>query len=258
MNLKNKKILISGANRGIGKSLVRLLAAEGVHLGLILRKKEDQLNEELQRLGATSVVQFECDLTDLDSLKSISSQLELFNPDILFNNAGLLTGGLLEEQKWEEIHNMLLVNVHALIYLTRLILPGMLQRKFGKIINHGSVSSVMFFPCASTYAASKAAVLAFTESLATELEHTGVSTLLLLTPGVKTEMFDQIQPLYGKHIEMKIPSVVPEVYAKQILDAIKTEIGVLSPKGLTGINMLLARHFPLIFKKLASSKFRRD
>ena len=258
MILKNKKILISGANRGIGKSLVKLLASEKVHLGLILRKKEDQLSEELKRLGATSVVQFECDLTELESLKSISSQLELFAPDILVNNAGLLTGGLLEEQEWKDVHNMLLVNVHALIYLTHLILPGMLERKSGKIVNHGSVSSVMFFPCASTYAASKAAVLAFTESLATELENTGVSTLLLLTPGVKTDMFDQIQPLYGKHIEMTIPSVVPEVYAKEVLDAIKADIGVLSPKGLTGINMLLARHFPLIFKKLASSRFRRE
>jgi uncharacterized protein len=177
--------------------------------------------------------------------------------DLLFNNAGLLTGGLLESQPLPDILKMLQVNVNALIHLTHGLLPGMLERKRGKIINHSSVSGVMHLPCASTYAASKAAVLAFTNSLRGELKDTGVTTLVLITPGVKTRMFDQIEPLYGKNIEVPNVSISPERYAEMIREAIVEDLPILSPSGSTGLVLGLARHLPQVFDFAVSFKFKR-
>lgn len=257
MEVKNKKIVVTGASKGIGKNFCKRMAQENVQLALVIRKRDVAFEEMLISFGAKSVKTFECDLSDLNELKKITEELKTFEPDILFNNAGLLTGGLLEEQNMDEIHKMFSVNINALVHLTHGILPGMIARKRGKIVNHGSVSSVMYFPCASTYAASKAAVLAFTQSLATELKSTGVSTLLLLTPGVKTEMFDKIAPLYGNHIEMKIPYISTEQYVEQIFEAIVEDIEVLTPSGLTGLNLKLAKYFPPVFKYFAQKTFKR-
>ena len=96
---------------------------------------------------------------------------------------------------------MFQVNLVGLAHLTRLVLPGMLERGTGKVVNNASVSGYAFFPGASTYAASKAGVVAFTESLRRELRGTGVSTLHLVTPGVNTDMLDATEDAYGGHLD---------------------------------------------------------
>lgn len=257
MEVANKTVLITGANRGIGLAFAEACAREKSRLILAIRKNDPALIKKLASLGAQSVEIIESDLVTRAGVQALVDRLQSRQIDLLFNNAGLLTGGLLEEQPISDIYDMFQVNVNALVHLTHGILPGMIQRKSGKIINHASVSAVMHFPCATTYAASKAAVWAFSDCLQQELAGTGVSTLCLFTPGIKTRMFDKIDDLYSKNFETPKDSISPEVYAQQILKAVKSDQVYLEPKGATGVAFRVAKNFTGLFNLAIGSRFKR-
>ncbi len=260
MKIRNKVVLVTGASGGIGSAFSRMCARHGANLILVVRTKLPDFELELRTLGAPSVDFLEVDLSIKDQLENLVSKISQIKIDILFNNAGLLTGGLLEQQTSQEIDRMLHVNVNALIHLTRAVLPEMVQRKSGKIINNASVSALMYFPCATTYAASKAAVSAFTQALSIELKGTGVSTLLLITPGIKTRMFDQITPLYGKHLEVPDKGLSPDEYARRIEKCILKDQEIYYPPffSLEGMGLWAAKYIPRTFKMAVQMKFRRD
>lgn len=249
--------MITGANRGIGLAFAEACAKEKSHLLLAIRKNDAQLRQNLLNLGSPSVEVIEADLITRDGVESLVRKVAAKKVDILFNNAGLLTGGLLESQPLDDIYNMFQVNVNALVHLTRGVLPQMVAQKSGKIINHASVSAVMHFPCASTYAAAKAAVWAFSDCLEQELRGTGVSTLCLFTPGIKTRMFDKIDDLYSKNLEQKLDSISPGEYAIKIIHAVKTDKVYLEPEGMTGIGFKMAKNFTSLFNYAISKRFHR-
>jgi len=249
--------MITGASRGIGHAFAKVCAQNKAHLHLVIRSPGDQLKKELMEAGAASVTLWQADLQDKKSVVAFARQIEDLDIDILFNNAGVLTGGLLEEQPIDEIQSVLQVNLESLILLTRAVLPKMLHRKNGKIINHSSVAALMHFPMASTYSATKAAVLAFTQCLEVELAGTGVSTLLLITPGIKTRMFDDIEVRYGKNIKVPKDTISPQKYAEMIKEAVLNDMRVLEPHGLTGFGLEIARHFPKTFAWVLRSRFKR-
>ncbi len=257
MDIKNKFVMITGANRGIGLAFAEVCAKENAHLILAIRKQDAQLIKKLKSLGAVSVEIIESNLASRAGVNAVAKKMQDYEIDLLFNNAGQLTGGLIETQPLDDIYQMLQVNVNALIQLTQAVIPSMLKRKSGKIINHASVSAVMHFPCASTYAASKAAVWAFTDCVEQELKGTGVSTLCLFTPGIKTRMFDEIDVLYTKNINIVDSSISPEIYAKQILTAVKNDESYLEPSGATGAAFRAARHFKGFFDWGIGKKFKR-
>ncbi|MBY0452818.1 MAG: SDR family NAD(P)-dependent oxidoreductase, partial [Bdellovibrionaceae bacterium] len=175
MQVQDQVVLITGANRGIGLAFAEACARDKAHLLLAIRKNDGELISQLKSLGAPSVEIIETDLVTRAGVEQLAQNIQGRRVDVLFNNAGLLTGGLLEEQNLDEIYNMIQVNISALIHLSRAAIPGMVQRKSGKIINHASVSAVMHLPSTSTYSAGKAAVWAFTDCLQQELKGTGVS-----------------------------------------------------------------------------------
>jgi len=258
MEIRDSHILITGANRGIGKAVAQMCAENKAHLHLIVRKEEFELEKELKELGASSVKIYQVDLTKRTEIEHFLRTIKKTEIDILFNNAGQMVGGLLEAQSVEDIYCMLQVNVNALIHLTHGILPSMLKRKKGKIINHSSVAAVMNFPSASTYAASKAAVLAFTNSLKTELKGTGVTTLVLVTPGVETRMFRDIPKAFGTNLDLGLLKSIPaKKYAQMIREAILEDLPELKPSGLTGVGLLVAQHVPKIFDNLIFNRFKR-
>ncbi|MBK9323928.1 MAG: SDR family NAD(P)-dependent oxidoreductase [Bdellovibrionaceae bacterium] len=257
MEIKDSQIMITGASRGIGFAFAKVCAENKAHLHLVVRNSDEQLSKDLMAAGAASVTLWQADLANKKSVEDLVHQITTLNIDILFNNAGMLTGGLLEEQSQEEIDSMLQVNVASLIQLTRALLPRMLQRKNGKIINNASVAALMHFPMASTYSASKAAVLAFTRCLEIELEGTGVSTLLLITPGIKTRMFDEIEIRYGKNIKVPNLSISPYKFAGMIKEAVLNDMRVLEPHGLTGFGLNVAKYLPKSFAWVVRSRFKR-
>lgn len=258
-NLKQLHIVITGATGGIGKAFAQRCAQENTHLHLVQRTPQENLKEELLKMGAASVTQYCFDLANREEVEALIAKLSDVPIAILFNNAGLLTGGQLEEQPLEDIYKMLQVNLTSLVHLTRGLLPDMLKRKNGKIINNASVSAVMNFPCASTYAASKAAVMAFTNCLELELKGTGVSTLLLLTPGIKTKMYDAIAPLYGKNLDVPDEYISAEQYADMILKAVISNQTELVPSIIskTGIGLRIAKYMSPVFKLAIKNKYQR-
>jgi uncharacterized protein len=186
------------------------------------------------------------DLSSRASIDECCEELgeELGRIDLLINNAGLMTGGLLEEQAMEEVYAMFQVNLVAVTHLTRRVLPGMLARGHGTIVNNASISGYAYFPAASTYAASKAGVVAFTESLRRELRGTGVRAMHLVTPGVATGMLRATDDVYGRHMDTSgWDRVPPEDWARRVVGAIEADRRVLGPGGRSSLAKLAA-HAP--------------
>ena len=257
MKIHGSHFLITGANRGIGLAVAQMAAKEGAHLYLVMRQNDQSLLSALKKMGAPNVTIYVSDFSKRSSVEELIKKLTSVPVDIVFNNAGQLTGGLLEDQSLDDIYNMFQVNTLSLVHFTRGLLPGMIQRGRGKIINNSSVSAFMHFPCATTYAASKASVVAFTQSLGAELEGTGVTALCLITPGIKTRMFDEITIKYAKNLRMPLDSISPEQYASVIREAIIRDKKVLFPRGQTAVGLFFARHFPHLFHKMIKGYFKR-
>jgi hypothetical protein len=257
MKIHNSTVLITGANRGIGLEMARMCALEKAHLHLVIRKNDPGLVEDLTKRGALSVTLWVADLSLRNEVATLIEKLSPHPIDIVINNAGLLTGGLLEDQPLEDIYAMFHVNLLSLVHLTHGLLPSMIKRGRGKIVNNSSVSAFMHFPCATTYAASKAAVVAFTNSLAAELKGTGVSTLCLITPGVKTRMFDEIEIKYAKNIEIPADYISAELYAQRVKNAILEDVPFLYPSGPSWVGLNIARYLPFLFKMEIGRRFHR-
>jgi short-subunit dehydrogenase len=257
MEITGRHILITGANRGIGRAFAKMCAEDKANLHLVIRKEDAALVEELNAAGAKSVTVWIANLSDRAAVSELIKKLKDVQIDILFNNAGQLVGGLLETQSIDEVYEMLQVNVNSLIQLTHGLLPGMLARKRGKIINNSSVAAYMYFPSNSTYAASKSAVVAFTQCLHAELKDTGVSTLLLITPGIKTRMFDKVVDVFSKNMEVPNETISPVQYVKMIREAILHDIDVLEPSGLTGWALKAAKFAKPLFDFEVARRFRR-
>lgn len=257
MNIKDQNFLITGANRGIGLGVTKMAATEGAKLHLVSRQPMTDMQAELFELGAKSIKYYTADLSTRSGVEKLVHDLKEEKIDILFNNAGLLTGGLIESQPLDDIYSMFQVNINALVHLSRALIPGMIKRGHGKIINNSSVSAFMHFPCASTYAASKAAVVAFTDCIEAELTDTGVSTLCLITPGIKTRMFDDIEVKYAKNFEVPKDSISTDEYAHKIKSALISDTKYLLPDGATSIGLWLARYINPLFRSVVRKKFRR-
>lgn len=235
MDLAGATVLVTGANRGIGLALTRRLAREPVGRLLAGARAPDRFEAvDVPRGGAGELRPVRMDLTSRESIERSCAELgdTLGEVDLLINNAGQMTGGLLEEQDIERVYAMFQVNLVAVAHLTARVLPGMLQRGAGKVVTNASISGFAFFPGASTYAAAKAGAVAFTESLRRELRGTGVSTLLLITPGVDTGMLDDTEAVYGRHMDTSSwERESPEQWAKQVVGAIRSDAPRLNPGG---------------------------
>jgi len=258
MEAKNKNVVITGSSRGIGWELARAIAKEQAVLHLVQRNWDSNKIDELKKLGAVKVVSWTCDLTKTESILSLCKDLAKENIDILVNNAGILTGELLEKQTDNEIIDVFQLNLVASALLIKSVLPSMLKRRSGKIVNNTSVSAYMRFPCATTYAAAKSGLLAMTECLETELTGTGVGTLSLVTPGIKTDMFDQIKTSYGKYFDSPANYISAEEFSNQIIGAIKRDETYLMPKGATRLGLFMNKYTPALFKKMAMGTFSRN
>src|SRR4051812_494637 len=140
MDLRGATALVTGANRGIGRALVERLAREPV--ALVLAGVRDPGSFEPLRPpsgGAQAVRPVAMDLSSRESIDECCDALgELDAIDLLVNNAGRMTGGLLEEQSMDGVYAMFQVNLVAVAHLTHRVLPGMLRRGSGKVVNNAS------------------------------------------------------------------------------------------------------------------------
>ena len=186
--------LVTGASSGIGADLARELARHGYDLVLTARRVEPMqaLAGELAALGAASTVVV-ADLSKPGAAAALVAEIETRRLvlDVLVNNAGLGAGGPFHETDPVRVSEMLYVNIVALTELTRALLPGMIERRRGRVMFVASTAGFQPGPSMAVYSASKAYVLSLGEALSYELRGTGV-TLTTLCPGPTHTGFTEV------------------------------------------------------------------
>lgn len=179
-----KNVLITGASRGIGKVIAQGLGKE-YNLYLTARN-EELLQKVSQEIGAKGYCA--CDLSDKKGIDKLALFVEKSEIDILINNAGDYIYGEIEKMEYERILNLFSTNLIAPSYLCTVASKNMKQKKWGRIINIGSISGVMGEAQASIYSSSKAGLIGLTKALALELAQYNI-TVNTINPGwVETEM----------------------------------------------------------------------
>ena len=258
MNLNGLTALVTGSNRGIGRAIAASSPRAGsTCCSTACARRSDFEPPSPPPGGAREVRAVGLDLSTRESIDAGAAALP--QVDVLVNNAGLMTGGLLEEQEVDEIYAMFQVNLVGLVHLTRLLLPAMVERGRGMVVNNASISGYAWFPAATTYAAAKTGVVAFSESLRRELKGTGVGVLHLVTPGVDTDMLDATREVYGRHMDAAAwDDQPPEEWAAKAVRAIERDDHVLGPGGRLALAKLASRGPAALLDIVASRSFSRD
>lgn len=185
MRLTGRRVLLTGASRGIGAALADAFAGRGAELVLVARPSA-QLDAVARRTGGTA---HPCDLTDLDALPAL---IESAGPvDVLVNNAGVSGVGWYLDRTLAEIDQVVTLNLLAPMHLCRLVLPGMVERGRGQVVNLSSMAAVFAPPGLASYGASKAGLSHFTAGLRADLRDEPITFTTVTLGSVSTEMDDQ-------------------------------------------------------------------
>lgn len=188
-------MMVTGASSGLGEEFAKQLAGKTPRMILVARRIEklDSIAGEIRMNNqGIEVMVLEADLADPAARKTVQEKVEGagFHPDLLINNAGLGDYGEFVSAEWKTLEAMLRVNIEALTHLTHLIIPGMVERGRGAILNVSSLASTLPIPDFAVYAATKAYVSSFSEALRIELSEKGVDVMYLCPGPVKTEFGD--------------------------------------------------------------------
>ena len=181
--------LITGASAGLGREFARLFAADGHDLLLVARRLPElqALCAQLEQQHRVKARAIACDLGSKSALDALLVEVQDLELDYLVNNAGFGTVGAFAELPADRELAMIELNVAALVRLTRAVLPGMLARGRGRVLNIGSTAGFQPGPYMATYYASKAFVNSFSEALAYEVRGSGVSVTVSCPGPTRTE-----------------------------------------------------------------------
>ena len=211
--MSNRIVLITGATSGIGEATARLLAKNNFDL-ILCGRREDRLEKLAKELSAsTKVSTLSFDVRDRDA---VSKALKGIKVDVLINNAGNAHGlDPIQSGNVDDWDAMMDINVKGLLYVTREVLPGMVERKSGHVINLGSIAGKEVYPGGNVYSASKFAVDAITRSMRIDLNAAGIKVTGIHPGLVETEfalvrfkgdeaktsgVYKGMQPLVGEDI----------------------------------------------------------
>ncbi len=239
--------LITGASGGIGLELARHFARDGYDLALIARD-HNTLNSIADELDKNHKVRVKYCAKDLsvsstpdEILESLRS--EMIEIDVLVNNAGFGWYGEFSRMNLADALEMIQVNITALTHLTSLLLPGMLRRKRGKILNVASMAAFQPGPLMAVYYASKAYVLSFSHALTEELRSTGV-TVSALCPGPTPTGFGQRAGIGDKKILGGLLSTDVQFVARAGYEGLMKGKAVIIPGALNRLGTELERLMP--------------
>lgn len=205
-NLKDKKVLITGASGGIGYALVKSFSNAGAIVGLAARN-EDKLKALALELKGKSEI-FKIDLSDLGAVEKFIEEADekMGGIDILICNAGITKDTLSMKMKTEDFKEVIDVNLTSTFILNRDMAKKMMRRKNGRIINMTSIVAVMGNPGQANYCASKAGMISMTKSIALEYASRGI-TINCIAPGfITTPMTDVLNDEQKKVMLSRIPA----------------------------------------------------
>jgi 3-oxoacyl-[acyl-carrier protein] reductase len=219
-SLQGKIALVTGAGKGIGKAIAIALANEGVQVGLLARTEKDlqAVADTISAAGGKAAIAT-ADVGDIDSVNAAvkNLQAQLGNIDILINNAG--TGKFakfldLEPADWE---NQVRVNLFGVYYVTRAVLPQMLERNTGDIVNISSTAGLKASVGTSAYSASKFGVMGLSESLMLEVRKHNIRVTALNPSTVVTELAKSADLINNNEDKL----IHPEDFAELIIAQLK-------------------------------------
>lgn len=225
LSLKDKVALVTGGSRGIGAAIVRVLARRGASVAFCYRQQAElaqDLARKVQSETGQKVLAVQTDVTDPEQVRKMVEQVrsELGDIDILVNNAGIVRDALflrMDEAKWDEVIN---TNLRGAFLCTKAVVPMMVSKRWGRIINISSVVGLVGNVGQTNYAAAKAALIGFTKSLAKELGSRNI-TVNAVAPGfIVTDMTaalsEEVRNRYEAQIALRRfgqPEEVAEVVA---------------------------------------------
>jgi len=262
MKINNCKALITGASAGIGREFARQLASRAGSVVLVARRRErlEQLRNELTKANPSlNVHVYDVDLADKTQVDALIESLahDKIDIDLVINNAGLGDSGPFATSDPTRIDQIIQVNMSALTLLTRKLLPTMIARKRGAILNVSSSAGFLPIPGFAVYAATKAYVTNFSEALRAELRDTGVSVSILCPGPVHTE-FGEVAKRPGGQPEAgpEFAYVPVEQVARDGLAAVEAARPLVIPGFAMKLGMFLVRMMPMSILRRFSSKQR--
>lgn len=237
--LRDKHVIVTGASRGLGVDIAKRFATEGTRLSLGARTIADldRVADEIRAAGGIAHT-YAVDVSDLASLGEFvaNSRADSGPADVLINNAGVEAVTDFETMEPSEIAWIINVNVIGLLTLSRLIVPSMIERKSGHIVNISSMAGLLPVPHNSVYSTSKHAVVGASRSLRLELAEYGIGVSVVCPGFVEGGMF----ALWGR----KPPSAAGSVTTADVADAVLRAVKLNKP--LIKVNKVLGRSGPLI------------
>lgn len=266
-SLAGRTAILTGASRGIGVHIARALWAEDMNLVLAARTAGalDDLRMEFVARGRGGVFAVPTDVTIEDDLHRLleRARLEFGSVDVLVNNAGIENVYEYHKLSWPEIDAIIDVNLRSAMRLTWLALPDMLGRRCGHIVNVASLAGMAGPACAEPYAASKAGLIGFTQSLRASYRRQGVSASVVCPGFVAAGMYDKSR---WEDTGTKPPSGVstPAAVADAVVRAVKQDQGhvIVNPRQVRPLFAFYTL-FPALAERLSSrfdsnSRFRDE
>ncbi len=218
-DLKNKTALITGAGKGIGKAIALALAKEGVNIILVARTQSDidkvALKIKSVRVKALAIT---ADVADINPVNSVVEKAltEFKSIDILLNNSGIGEFGKFLEMEPTDWERIIQVNLMGTYYVTRAVLPNMIERQTGDIINISSTAGLSGNAMTSAYSASKFAVMGLTESLMQEVRKHNIRVTALTPSTVATEMAKDLNLTDGNPDKVMQAEDIAELVVAQL------------------------------------------
>jgi uncharacterized protein len=258
MDFKDQVVFITGTSSGIGKQLAVDFAARGaivVGCGRSILRLRETLKEVRRSSPASTMIG--CDVSDAEQVRSMVTKIlaDYGKIDILINNAGVGMRKPFVESKLETIEEMIRINFLGAAYCTHAVLPSMIARKSGHLVNISSGAGKIGTLNMSAYCASKFALNGWSESLYHELKPMGIKVSIVCPGPVATEFnrdFRDTQP--------KSPPalfVTPEAVCRAVIKALeKNKFEVITPRWLAFL-CAVKRHMPNLFRVFAQRKFRQ-
>lgn len=261
--LRSHNAILTGASRGLGVHIARALARKGVNLALSARSATalEEVCEETVSLGVKAVT-IPTDLTDINQVTALAekTEQELGHVDFLVNNAGVEFTAPYEEYPLEEITAAVRVNLLAAMILSRTVLPGMLKRGFGHIVNMSSLAGKVGIPCETPYSTTKAGLIMFTHMLRTELMDKPVGASVIC-PGFVAEdgMYARMEEVAGPAPKLLRPTTTNKV-VDAVIKAIRQDVAeiIVNPlpmRPLSSLREAFPGITPYIHKVLGVTEF---
>jgi NAD(P)-dependent dehydrogenase (short-subunit alcohol dehydrogenase family) len=199
--LHNRNALITGGSRGIGKAIAQRFISEGANVFICARGESDlsDTEKELRKLGG-NVVTYAADVSDRNAVDlMIDGALKAFGYiDILVNNAGIMKPGGFMDYSFEDFDRLMQVNLYGVFHVTQAVLPSMIERKKGAIVNIASTAGKWGSMHQSAYNVSKHAVIGLTRCLGLEVAPYGINVNAICPAGVEGEEIDTMVEYWAK------------------------------------------------------------